>query len=108
MSDYTPTTDEVRYAYVDYYYPPGGRSHAEGLREVDRWLAARDREVAARTLREVAEDAYAWDSNPDPDGVGGNDWFPSDWAGQVQGWLHHRADLLKGDSGEWIERGEDV
>lgn len=49
MSEYTPTTEQVRMSFVtddhDRYTDPGP--------EFDRWLAAHDREVAARTRREL-------------------------------------------------------
>ena len=47
MSDYTPDTDEVRsgYQWDNEYRGP----------EFDRWLAAHDAEVAARTLDEAGE-----------------------------------------------------
>lgn len=55
MSDYTPTTDEVR---EDFAYPwEGFKQDREGrLAAFDRWLADHDREAAARALEEAADD----------------------------------------------------
>ena len=47
MSDYTPTTDEVRDAATQC---PDGIPDAE----FDRWFNAHDREVRAQALREAA------------------------------------------------------
>lgn len=47
MTDYTPTTDEVRAVST------GGNPWQEA--RFDRWLAAHDREVAARVLRDAAD-----------------------------------------------------
>jgi hypothetical protein len=44
--DYTPTTGEVLNAY--------GANHWGRVDAADRWLAAHDREVAAKALREAA------------------------------------------------------
>lgn len=52
MTDYTPTTDQVKYRYqLDVGNSPiSGRSFDEAGLEFDRWLAAHDAEV----LREAA------------------------------------------------------
>jgi acyl-CoA reductase-like NAD-dependent aldehyde dehydrogenase len=54
VSDYTPTTDEVRDSWAD--------MRAEDIQQVvlafaefDRWLAERDAKVRAATLAEVSE-----------------------------------------------------
>ena len=58
MSDYTPTTEQVRDGYrydpVAEYYGPITPHHVINGRAFDRWLAAHDAEVAATTLRDVA------------------------------------------------------
>ena len=59
MSEYTPTTDEVRGDYA-HFQTPGGTDpvtgeFAEGLAEFDRWLAKHDAEV------ECAAAEKAWD-----------------------------------------------
>lgn len=63
MSDeYTPTTEDVRDAYthgaalLPPYYSDGFQAALAGRRaEFDRWLAAHDREVAARAWDEGYE-----------------------------------------------------
>lgn len=51
-------------------------------------IAEHDARVQAETLREAAEEADEWKA---ADGMHGGEWFPSEWAGQVAGWLEHRA-----------------
>ena len=63
MSDgYTPTTDGVRAAYIRSHRWPDGsrlRGHDDALAiEFDCWLAAHDREVAARALRDFRDRIY--------------------------------------------------
>lgn len=43
MTEYTPTTEEVRAAWVR---RPAGRADPWAKRQFDRWLAAHDAEVA--------------------------------------------------------------
>ena len=62
MSD-TPTTAYVQHCYglafVDDTSSVGARRTVEAHRaEFDRWLAAHDREVAARAVRQAAEDRF--------------------------------------------------
>lgn len=62
MSDYaTPTTHTIRSVFADYWQGeaiPSGNPDREFFRaQFDRWLAAHDREVAAKALRDAA-DAY--------------------------------------------------
>lgn len=62
--DYTPTTKEVRASYCDSearHENHGGswiaeEQHAKYHAEFDRWLAAHDRGIAARTLVSAALD----------------------------------------------------
>ena len=49
MSDYTPTTEEVRDHYASY---PGARFTPETAEWFDRWLAEHDRQVAERAWHE--------------------------------------------------------
>lgn len=58
MSDYTPTTDEVRACYS---YRADWQSQ-EDVEAFDRWLAEHDAEV----LREAGQRAYEWWMNPKP------------------------------------------
>ena len=45
--EYTPTTSEVRFMWEDMAHCNG---HDDGNASFDRWLAAHDREVAAKAL----------------------------------------------------------
>lgn len=82
---YTPDRGTVRYRYVDGDHSGGNR---DPQAEFDRFIA----KVRADALREAAEESEQITC----EGHGGNDWFPSEWAGQVAGWLEHRADLIEG------------
>lgn len=66
MTDYTPTTDEVRGDYA-HFQVPGGTGpvtgeFTEGLAEFDRWLKEHDAEVeraaAARALDLAADEIF--------------------------------------------------
>jgi hypothetical protein len=54
-ADYTPTTAQVKAAYVRAMRNAFIASEGEHREEFDRWLAARDAEVAAAALREAAD-----------------------------------------------------
>ena len=54
MSNYTPTTDEVRDAY-GYWSDSGPHAPPD---EFNRWLAAHDAEVRAQALNEAADKIY--------------------------------------------------
>jgi hypothetical protein len=54
MSDYTPTTDEVRSLYVT-GTPPHRVTVPEGNAEFDRWLAQHDAEQQQKGVRLAAE-----------------------------------------------------
>jgi phage terminase Nu1 subunit (DNA packaging protein) len=58
MADYGPTTDEVRAMYVT-GTPPHRVTVPAGNDEFDRWLAQHDAEVAAKALRQAADDWQA-------------------------------------------------
>lgn len=62
MSEYTPTIDEVRWAYGDARcVDPDDPTHARGCpqdAEFDRWLAEVERAAAARALEEAADEIY--------------------------------------------------
>ena len=51
MSEYTPTTEEVRGDYANFQLPARGgdfrSEYAEGVADFNRWLAAHDAEVRA-------------------------------------------------------------
>ena len=51
--EYTPTTEQVRGHFAASPMAPSPREFARGA--FDRWLAARDREVAAKALRDAAQ-----------------------------------------------------
>lgn len=78
MSEYTPTTGNVRSVFA---YAGAGQSERRRREAFDRWLAAHDAEVAARTLREAA-DAHLSEYGT--------------WGGASQGaWLRARADQIE-------------
>ncbi|ACV09795.1 hypothetical protein [Jonesia denitrificans] len=54
MTDYTPTTEEVR---QDFAYPwEGFKQDKQGrLEAFDRWINRRDRKVKAKALRDAAD-----------------------------------------------------
>lgn len=56
--EYTPTTAMVEDAYVQAYGNRAPGVHEMSIAEFDRWLAAHDREVAAKALREFAKKVY--------------------------------------------------
>ena len=69
MSEYTPTTEEVREAISEWawarrmFRPELGQS--DGL-EADRWLAAHDAEVQAQVVAEEPEERWQYGAqNPD-------------------------------------------
>ena len=62
MSDYTPSTEEIRRDYVACKSSPQASMADDDLVPIyvsrkwfDRWLAAHDREVAAKVIREFVE-----------------------------------------------------
>lgn len=66
MSEYTPTTDEVRETYerARYYLddmPEEGDSYRAGGGEFDRWITAHDRELRRKWMQEATEDVIAHD-----------------------------------------------
>ena len=73
MSEYTPTTEEIR-EYVEVGDPKPWESPSPEVDErerrrgeaFDRWLAAHDREVAAKALRDAAE-RYNAETHPESD-----------------------------------------
>ncbi len=88
MSEYTPTTVEVRHAYGDARCADADDpAHANGCpqdAEFDRWLAEHDRQVKAEALREAA-DSY----------VLGHIAYMGFQPGYTQKWLRARADALE-------------
>lgn len=61
MSDYTPTTEYARDAYQHSVMVSGPEMREALGAEFDRWLAARDREVAARALRVLYGELASWE-----------------------------------------------
>lgn len=53
--DYTPTTETVREVYAVWRYDEGVLGERDAAAEFDAWLAAHDRQVAERVLRDAAE-----------------------------------------------------
>ena len=89
MRDYTPTTEQVRVDYV-MAYTDRESSQLLAERAFDRWLAARDAEVAAK----------AWDEGY---AVGEDNFIHSDYCGrrcQCQG--------LHGATNPYREGGDDA
>jgi hypothetical protein len=76
--EYTPTTEQVARAYTVGMRQAFIASAGEHDAEFTRWLAAHDREVAAKALREAAEWAR---------GIDGDHLYPAD--------LDDRADRIE-------------
>lgn len=67
MSDYTPTTDEIRNGWID----NGTHEERDGA-DFDRWLAARDAQVKAKALapiRAALANHPRCDIHPDDDPI---------------------------------------
>jgi hypothetical protein len=77
VAEYTPTTEEVRNwdGCIGTPMPP---------EEFDRWLAARDREVAAKALREAATALRSHGVEHEPQA----------------NWLRERADRIEKGAGD--------
>ena len=61
MTDHTPSIEDLRdiYAHTE-FAPPYDRASQEELEaEFDAWLAAHDREVAAKALRDAVDELAA-------------------------------------------------
>jgi hypothetical protein len=56
MSDYIPTTDEVR----DGYYSPRESYEPDHNAEFDRWLAQHDNEIAAKAEERIIKLIEVW------------------------------------------------
>ena len=56
MSDYIPTTDEVR----DGYYSPRESYEPDHNAEFDRWLAQHDNEIAAKAEERIIKLLEVW------------------------------------------------
>jgi hypothetical protein len=55
MSEYTPTTEQMRSAWIANRWESIGQLRSEGSdAEVDRWLLAHDAEIRTATLKEAA------------------------------------------------------
>lgn len=99
MSDcYTPTDGEVLEAWAAHNTPdlPTALDLVGAYDAFKRWLAEHDAKVRAETLRDAASRADEWRA---ANGMHGGEWFPSEWAGQVAGWLEHRADRIEREAG---------
>ena len=66
MSEYTPTTDQVRQIYTQMYELAAcvGERPFGGAGSFDRWLAEHDQKVAAKTLMDAAKDIYLPSGGP--------------------------------------------
>ena len=59
MSDYTPTTEEVRSRFARIMRSDGTPAQSVTRQTgFDRWLAAHDREVTAKAFREAASEVH--------------------------------------------------
>lgn len=85
-------------------HEPSFTDDARGMGEAREWASRVIDEVRAAAHREgqvegMRQAAYVA-GDVAPDGMGGNDWFPSEWSDYVAGWLEYRA--------HWIENGADL
>jgi hypothetical protein len=69
MSDYVPTTSTVRAGWSDGHPFYATTGSYERYAEFDRWLAAHDREVAAKALRDAAAIDFEWEVFVADDGI---------------------------------------
>ena len=88
MTDYTPTTEEVRDAYATHRFNAYGKYREVGYPEFDRWLAAHDAEVREQAAQRVA--AYA-----DAEGVGLKSWDAAIAAARGEGNTVNRNDSMQ-------------
>ena len=86
-TDYTPTTEQVRSHYV---FDQGDVWRRERGEAFDHWLAAHDREVAAKALEDAAGDFEAYVESGAPVGAGTT----------PEKWLRARAASLRGEGEE--------
>ena len=89
--EYTPTTGYVRDAYCHVHQgvmgERGDAAHEKFHAEFDRWLAAHDREVAAKALRDAAALVFVgWSGGYVDEGVARQ---------QFEDWLYARADRIE-------------
>ena len=89
MTDFTPTTDEVRGLYTVIMFrenrPYLRQSLDEHRADFDRWLEQHDREVAAKALHLAADRLPAFHDRNAPE-----------WAiTSTFKWLHERADRIE-------------
>ena len=88
---YVPNEDELIVAYIRQRVGEVDRPDSVELEtEAVRGIA----KIKADALREAAEESEQITC----EGHGGNDWFPSEWAGQVAVWLGHRADRIEDEA----------
>ena len=104
MTDQTPSTEDVRQVWTAWaeYGSPGLFHHAASTAEgryaaFDAWLAAHDREVAAKALREAADHiAFEFDLDCDDVAPYGEHQVYMDNAHQYDmGQLRKRADRIE-------------
>ena len=90
MSEYTPTTEEVRDDYILRYATESRLRHNLFGEAFDRWLAAHDAEVAAKTLEDAADHVSGIDGRRDD---AARDWLRARAAGirSVRAWSDAQA-----------------
>ena len=106
MSDYTPSTGEVRRRYAYARSDKPGHKNQSAIAEFDRWLAAHDAEVlaAAGVTQPEPEYEYSWEGVDDE----GDGWIMDEWFATVAG-AERYADSRMGnwvrtDKGKLIRR----
>ena len=88
MSDYTPSTDEVRDRYAWGRSDVGYVSYDEAEAEFNQWLAEHDAKVKADALRDAAE---AWAEDPES--------VDSETPADTRNWMRDRADKIEKEAG---------
>ena len=88
MTEYTPTTEQVREGYVEGMNWTSGNTDAESVAEFDGWLAGTIAEAKAEALREAADVIERLDSDAEM--------YDEDLkATPVDVWLRTRAEQYK-------------
>lgn len=109
MTEYTPTTAEVREAWLTAEYEE--RDHTtsdDDLRaEFDRWLAAHDAEVRASVVPEEPEVEWgiSWEPDEDPQDYGSEDFGDARALGEALAYDHQTPRIWKRIAGTIVPPG---